>query len=175
MRAKAFPHLLFETIHQAVGEPEIKKWPDPYPNVCYKIDVWDYFVLFSEDEHLVVHIGLTEENNKRLGIVSRLNIWGYAMQNSDAHSMVEEPLLEIRGGPREVGVWTIGQGNLLREEIIVKAGGYFHYGGENLESPSVRIIGEVLNLACQLQNEVDIKQLSYWEAFRHPERKYKRP
>jgi hypothetical protein len=47
--------------------------------------------------------------------------------------------------------------------------------GESLKSPLIKLVGEVIVLACHLLEETNIPSLSYWQAFRHPERDYRRP
>ena len=169
MRAKQFPRFLFETIHEAVGSPAIEKFPGYYS--------WDYFGICEGETEPFGHVGWTE-NETGNGIVSRVGVWGYTMRdpmtNKDTIKIVD-PLLEIRGGPARVGVWAAGLGDLLKEEIIVSAGGNFSYRGENLKSPVIKLMSEVLGLAYHLAHETNLPPLSYWEKFKHPERGFRKP
>ena len=65
--------------------------------------------------------------------------------------------------------------DLLAEEVRVSVDYSVYSKGINLNSHLIRLMAEVLNLACELRNQAHISNLSYWEAFHNPERGYEKP
>lgn len=167
MRAKEFPRLVFDTIHRAVGEPPIEKWPNR--NI-------DYFGFSGNYGKVFAHLGWQSYNNGRYGDGAKIGIWGYTMRElmtNEDEIVLLDPILEIRGGIEDVGEWVIGRGNLLRERV----GLYWssNYYGWDVQSPVTKLISEVIGISHALAHEAPVMNLSYWEAFRNPNRDYREP
>jgi len=163
MRAKEFSRLLFDTIHEAVGLPPVKTFPGYTP--------LEYFCICDDKEKPLAHIGWEGYDHG-----SMVGVWDDELFDpSSKVRRLSDPFLEIRGGVRRAGVWTYGRGDLLREDTWIRSGGKFYFRDIDLRSPVVRVIGEVLNLAYQLSHEAQLPPLSYWEAFRNPDRDFTKP
>lgn len=168
MRAKDFPRLLFDTIHEAVGSPSLEIWPAYEP--------WQYFALAHEQKPLG-YIGWKEGDGLH-GKVTTLGVWGDELQDYARYGKEKEildPLLKISGGAREAGLWVARQGNLLIEKVTVHPSCAFYSHGLDLRLLVIKLMAAVIGLAHQLAHETPPTSLSYWEAFRHPDRKYTKP
>lgn len=170
MRPKEFPRLLFETIHQAVGSPNIETHP------CYT--PWEYFAIRDGENEPFGHIGYEEGRPHPNGVTNKVGVWGSVIRDpTEEEGTVEilNPLLEIVGGPQQGGVWAVGRGNSIIEEVRVNIGTDFSYYGLALKSPAVKLIAEVLDISHKLAHKTQLPTLSYWEAFRHPDGDFTRP